>query len=69
MQKALGLQVGGTEGQKVDGCEAGLLAGWDKDDDGRLGRVLADGLVDWFHHGNQPRWGVGDIETLRSGGG
>ncbi len=40
VEEPLRLQVRRTEGQKVDGREAGLLARRDKDDDGELWRVL-----------------------------
>ena len=53
VEEPLRLEVSGTEGQEVDGRESGLLARGDKDDDGCLWGVLADGLVDWLHHGNE----------------
>ena len=65
VQEPLRLEVRRTEGEEVDGGETGLLAGGDEDDDGRLGRVLADGLVHWFHHGYQSRWSVRDVEPLQ----
>ena len=64
VQEPLGLHVGGTEGQEVNGCKASLLPRGDKHDDGHLGRVLADGLVDWLHHGNESRWSVRDVVPL-----
>ena len=65
VQESLRLEVRRTEGEEVDGGETGLLAGGDEDDDGRLGRVLVDGLVHWFHHGYQSRWSVRDVEPLQ----
>ena len=64
VEEPLRLEVSGTEGQEVDGRESGLLAGGDKDDDGCLWGVLADGLVDWLHHGNESRRSVVDVESL-----
>ena len=69
MQEALGLQVSSTKGQKVNGREASLLAGGNEHNDGFLGRVFADGLVDWLHHGDESRGSVGDVEPLHMMGG
>ena len=67
VQEPLRLQVGRAEGQKVDGRESGLLARRDEHNDRHLGRVLADGLVHWLHHGYQSGRRVSDVETLREG--
>ena len=67
VEESLRLQVRGAEGQEVDGSEPGLLAGGDEDDDGKFRRVLADGVVDRFHHGNQAGGCVGDVEALAWG--
>ena len=26
--------------------------------------MLADGVIDWLHHGNEARLGMGDVEAL-----
>ena len=36
VQEALWLQVGSTEGQKVNSSEAGLFTRWNEDDDGHF---------------------------------
>lgn len=64
MQETLRLQISSTESQEVDSGQSGLLAGGDKHYDGEFGRVLADGVVDGFYHGNETRGGVGDGEAL-----
>ena len=64
MKEPLRLKVGCTKGQEINGRESGLLARGNEDNDGELGRVLADGVVDWLHHSNETRLRVGDVETL-----
>ena len=64
VKEPLGLKVSGTKGQQVNSCESGLLARWDKHYNGEFGRVLADGMVDRFHHSNETRLSVSDVETL-----
>ena len=65
VQESLRLHVGGAKGQEVDGSEPGLLARGDKDDDRHFWRVLADGLVDRFHHCYQSRWCVSGVKPLQ----
>ena len=64
VQKPLGLRVRSAEGQEVNGSQSGLLARRHKDNDGKLGRVLADGVVDRLHHGDEAGGSVGDGEAL-----
>ena len=65
MKESLRLEIGSTKGQEVNGGESSLLARGNKDDDRGLWGILADGLVDWFHHGDESRRSVGDVKTLR----
>lgn len=60
----MALDVGGTGGQDVDGCQPGLFPGWDEDQDGFFGRVLHNGVVHGLGHGQQPSLRVADVETL-----
>lgn len=64
VKEPLGLKVSGTKGQQVNSRKSGLFARWNKHDDRELGRVLADGEVDWLHHGNETGLGVSNVEAL-----
>lgn len=64
VKEPLRLKVSCTKSQEVNGCESGLFARGNKHDDRELGRVLADGVVDWLHHSNETGLGVRDVETL-----
>ena len=64
MQEPLGLEVSRTKGEQIHGRESGLLARGNKHYDRQLGGMLADGMVDWFHHGDEARRGVGDVKSL-----
>ncbi len=64
MQEPLRLRVRCTEGQKVNGSQTRLLSRRNEDNDWKLWGVLADGVVDRFHHGDQAGGGVGDRESL-----
>ena len=64
VQETLGLGVCRAERQQVHSCELGLLARRHKDNHRELGGVLADGVVDGLHHGDEAGRGVGDGEAL-----
>ena len=64
VQEPLGLEVSCTKGEQIHGCESCLLARGNKHYDWQFGGMLADGMVDWFHHGNEARGGVGDVKSL-----
>ena len=64
VQESLGLEVSCTKGEQIHGCESGLLARRDKHNDRQLGGMLADGMVDRFHHGDETRGSVGDVKSL-----
>lgn len=62
--KPLRDHVSGAECKDVDGCEAGLSAGWDKHHGGFGGRVLHDGVIYRLSHGQQASLSVAHIEAL-----
>mmetsp|Transcript_19882 Transcript_19882/g.59474 ORF Transcript_19882/g.59474 Transcript_19882/m.59474 type:complete len:1131 (-) Transcript_19882:1421-4813(-) len=64
VEEALGLVVRRGVEQQVDRGHARLLPVRHEDDDGFLGRVMLDGLVDRTTHGEQPGRAVVDVEAL-----
>lgn len=60
--------ISSTEGQDVDGGEPGLAAGRNEHNRRLGGRVLHDGVVHWFGHGQQARLSVTHVEALREEG-
>ena len=64
VKELLRLEISGTEGQKVNCCQSCLFAGGYKYDGLEFWGVSADGVVDWFHHGDEARRSVSDVEAL-----
>lgn len=64
----LPLDIRRTRGEDVDGSEASLLSGRNKDNDRLLGRVFGDSMVHGLGHGEQASLCVADVEALETEG-
>ena len=64
MQKTIRQHLRGTEGQEVNGGHASLFTRRHVDDDGATRRMLDDGVVRRFRHGDESRGVVRRTEAV-----